>query len=47
MAALKTLTKADALALTFAYPVARSDHYGEMTRGRAHEFDYDPSGWGK
>jgi len=39
--------EADALALTFAYPVARSDHYGEMTRGRAHEFDYDPSGWGK
>ncbi len=36
---------ADSLALTFAYPVARSDHYGEILRGRAHEFDYDPSGW--
>lgn len=34
---------ADALALTFAYPVAHSDHSGRMSsRGRSHQVDFDP-----
>lgn len=34
---------ADALALTFAFPVAPSDHRTELSRaGQAHEFNYEP-----
>jgi hypothetical protein len=33
----------DALALTFAYPVAPSDHTARLSKqGRGHSVDYDP-----
>ena len=32
----------DALALTFAYPVAASDHTFEFSSSGKHEWDYDP-----
>jgi hypothetical protein len=35
----------DALALTFAYPVAPSDHSFEFNSSGQHEFDYDPFAW--
>jgi hypothetical protein len=38
---------ADALALTFAYPVASSNHLQEMHNrySPSHSYDYDPSSW--
>lgn len=36
--------KADALACTFAFPVARSDHRHAMSRGPVHQSNYDPMG---
>jgi hypothetical protein len=35
----------DALALTFAYPVAPSDHSFEFSVRGQHEYDYDPLAW--
>jgi len=35
----------DALALTFAYPVAPSDHSYEFSSSGQHEFEYDPFAW--
>jgi hypothetical protein len=32
----------DALALTFAYPVALSDHRAHLRSGSLHQFDYNP-----
>ena len=33
---------ADALALTFAYPVAASDHRWQLTGKPRHQYQYDP-----
>jgi hypothetical protein len=33
---------ADALALTFAYPVAASDHRWQLTGKARHQYQYDP-----
>jgi hypothetical protein len=33
---------ADALALTFAYPVAASDHRWQLTGEPRHQYQYDP-----
>jgi hypothetical protein len=33
---------ADALALTFTYPVAPSDHSYEFSSSGTHEWDYNP-----